>query len=34
MNSTQSLDIMPRFAISAEEEGKADKHRPLYILLL
>jgi len=23
MNSTQSLDIMPRFAISTEEEGKA-----------
>lgn len=30
MNSTQSLDIMPRFAISAEEEGKTDIHRPLY----
>uniref|UniRef100_A0A671UK22 non-specific serine/threonine protein kinase n=1 Tax=Sparus aurata TaxID=8175 RepID=A0A671UK22_SPAAU len=29
MNSTQSLDIMPRFAISAEEEGETDKHRPL-----
>uniref|UniRef100_A0A3Q3RSK9 non-specific serine/threonine protein kinase n=1 Tax=Mastacembelus armatus TaxID=205130 RepID=A0A3Q3RSK9_9TELE len=26
MNSTQSLDIMPRFAISAEEEGKT--HNP------
>lgn len=25
MNSTQSLDIMPRFAISTEEEGKGDK---------
>uniref|UniRef100_A0A8C4DLM2 non-specific serine/threonine protein kinase n=1 Tax=Dicentrarchus labrax TaxID=13489 RepID=A0A8C4DLM2_DICLA len=38
MNSTQSLDIMPRFAISAEEEGKTNKHRPLdytpYLLIL
>lgn len=32
MNSTQSLDVMPRFAISAEEEGKIDKHVPLHIL--
>uniref|UniRef100_A0A3Q1CLU4 non-specific serine/threonine protein kinase n=1 Tax=Amphiprion ocellaris TaxID=80972 RepID=A0A3Q1CLU4_AMPOC len=27
MNSTQSLDIMPRFAIAADEEGKAVKFR-------
>ncbi|KAJ0012124.1 hypothetical protein NQD34_013099 [Periophthalmus magnuspinnatus] len=25
MNSTQSLDVMPRFAISAEEEGKREE---------
>ncbi len=34
MNSTQSLDIMPRFAISAEEEGEIHKHVHLYILIL
>lgn len=32
MNSTQSLDIMPRFAISAEEEGKT--HTAVHSLLL
>uniref|UniRef100_A0A3Q1IZV1 non-specific serine/threonine protein kinase n=1 Tax=Anabas testudineus TaxID=64144 RepID=A0A3Q1IZV1_ANATE len=31
MNSTQSLDIMPRFAISAEEEGKTDRYKHLVI---
>ncbi|XP_042353001.1 microtubule-associated serine/threonine-protein kinase 3 isoform X2 [Plectropomus leopardus] len=30
MNSTQSLDIMPRFAIAADEEGKTDKRTSLY----
>lgn len=29
MNSTQSLDIMPRFAIAAEEEGEKSEHMPL-----
>uniref|UniRef100_A0A8C9XKM0 non-specific serine/threonine protein kinase n=1 Tax=Sander lucioperca TaxID=283035 RepID=A0A8C9XKM0_SANLU len=33
MNSTQSLDIMPRFAISAEEEGKTGKRGPLLLTL-
>lgn len=32
MNSTQSLDVMPRFAISAEEEGETDRRGPLCTL--
>uniref|UniRef100_A0A3Q3W3I3 non-specific serine/threonine protein kinase n=1 Tax=Mola mola TaxID=94237 RepID=A0A3Q3W3I3_MOLML len=33
MNSTQSLDIMPRFAIAAEEEGEKSEHMPLLLQL-
>lgn len=32
MNSTQSLDIMPRFAIAPEEEGEKGKRRWWYFL--